>query len=93
MTDTCVKHGYHLNLGRCYYCEQEQKRTEFVDSQKSKAGRISTYNIDHRRSLMIGYMQTKIEERDWHAVADAAMDLREIEVEARMTKKFEQREG
>ena len=28
---------------------------------------------------MIEYMQMKMEQRDWHAVADAAMDLRDIE--------------
>jgi len=28
---------------------------------------------------MISYMKLKIEQRDWHAVADAAMDIREME--------------
>lgn len=39
--------------------------------------------IQERMDFMIKYMQVKIEERDWHGVADAAMDLREMEVEAK----------
>jgi hypothetical protein len=31
------------------------------------------------RASLIGYMKVKIGASDWHAVADAAMDLREIE--------------
>lgn len=34
-----------------------------------------------RRSLMIRYLELKVAEADWHGVADAAMDLRELEVE------------
>lgn len=28
--------------------------------------------------ILIAYMQMKIKHKDWHAVADAAMDLREL---------------
>lgn len=31
------------------------------------------------RDILIAYMQMKIRHSDWHAVADAAMDLRELE--------------
>lgn len=31
------------------------------------------------RELLIEYMQLKISEEDWHGVADAAMDLREMD--------------
>lgn len=34
-----------------------------------------------RKEFMITYLKLKVEEQDWHGVADAAMDLREIEVE------------
>lgn len=34
-----------------------------------------------RKAIMIAYLQLKVEEADWHGVADAAMDLRELEVE------------
>jgi len=35
--------------------------------------------------VMIAYMQLKIRQRDWHGVADAANDIREME--ARMKEK------
>lgn len=34
-----------------------------------------------RRVTMIEYLLLKVKERDWHGVADAAMDLRDIESE------------
>lgn len=33
-----------------------------------------------KRAKMIAHLNLKVEEGDWHGVADAAMDLREIEV-------------
>ena len=36
---------------------------------------------EQRKNFMITYLKLKVEEQDWHGVADAAMDLREIEVE------------
>lgn len=33
---------------------------------------------------MISYLLMKVESRDWHAVADAAMDLRELELEKKL---------
>jgi len=36
--------------------------------------------LKDRRALLINYLKMKIEESDWHGVADAAMDLRELEV-------------
>lgn len=36
---------------------------------------------DEQRETYLRYMQMKIEQRDWHGVADCAMDLRELEVE------------
>lgn len=37
--------------------------------------------LNEKMELMIKYMHLKISERDWHGVADCAMDLREMEVE------------
>lgn len=36
-------------------------------------------NSIKRRERMIKYLELKVEEQDWHGVADAAMDLREID--------------
>jgi hypothetical protein len=89
--NTCDKHGYGIpHGGTCYYCSKEHREATTV-SVPQKGGTI--LNTDHRRRVMIGYLQSKVEDGDWHAVADAAMDLREIEVEARLAQKFEQREG
>jgi hypothetical protein len=37
---------------------------------------------------MITYLLSKVEVADWHGVADAAMDLREIEVQIRILKEL-----
>lgn len=42
-------------------------------------------SLDARLTLMVQYLLLKVQERDWHGVADAAMDLRELEVEKRYT--------
>ena len=34
-----------------------------------------------QRRVMLEYLQLMIARRDWHGVADAAMDLREMEAE------------
>ena len=39
------------------------------------------YTIRQRFEIYQMYLQMKIFERDWHGVADAAMDLREIEAQ------------
>ncbi len=35
--------------------------------------------MDENISSMVDYMNMKIQVEDWHAVADAAMDIREFE--------------
>lgn len=39
-------------------------------------------HAEHRRRL-IEYLEAKVAIADWHAVADAAMDLRELDAEKR----------
>jgi len=39
-----------------------------------------------RKQVFIEYLRTKIQQQDWHGVADIAMDLRELEVEIRIEK-------
>lgn len=33
---------------------------------------------------LVSYMRTKIDQADWHAVADAAMDIRELEAKIKV---------
>jgi hypothetical protein len=35
--------------------------------------------MNKNRDTLIAYLQMKVGEEDWHGVADAAMDLRELE--------------
>lgn len=41
----------------------------------------STYNFEHKRQALIAYMRVKMDEGDWHGVADAANDLRVLEAQ------------
>lgn len=40
--------------------------------------------LKDRKQGMISYLLLKVNEGDWHGVADAAMDLRELETELRV---------
>jgi hypothetical protein len=40
---------------------------------------IGKQQLLERIGGMVQYLLLKVEERDWHGVADAAMDLREME--------------
>ncbi len=46
--------------------------------------------LEIKRAQLHGYIRMKLEEHDYHAVADAAMDLRELEVELRILAMIEQ---
>ena len=48
--------------------------------------------LKSRREIMRGYLSLKIEESDWHGVADAAMDLRDIESELKAFRAVEKGE-
>jgi hypothetical protein len=41
-----------------------------------------------RKKVYLEYLRMKISEKDWHGVADCAMDLRELEVEIRMKDRY-----
>jgi hypothetical protein len=42
-----------------------------------------THNVlSHKRATLIAYLQEKTKEGDWHAVSDAANDLRVLEADA-----------
>jgi len=38
-------------------------------------------NYETQRSVLIEYLQVMVARGDWHGVADAAMDIRELEAE------------
>lgn len=43
-----------------------------------------THKLKHQRDSLINYLESKISAQDWHAVADAAMDLREIDAQLKL---------
>ena len=44
--------------------------------------------LKQEKDVMVNYLRSKINSEDWHAVADAAMDLREIEAKIVIEKKY-----
>lgn len=51
------------------------------------------YQLQEEKEQLIGYMKSKIKSEDWHAVSDAANDLREIEVELKLLNDKERSHG
>lgn len=47
---------------------------EFVTELDKELDKLTAHRIQ-----LIVYLQFKVEQRDWHGVADAAMDIREVE--------------
>lgn len=46
-------------------------------------------NYNYAIDTLVTYMRSKIAIRDWHAVADAAMDIRELEAKIEVCKALE----
>lgn len=42
---------------------------------------ITLIELEKEKEKMINYLNLKVVKRDWHGVADAAMDLREIDAQ------------
>lgn len=49
--------------------------------------------LQERKKAMNEYIQVKISERDWHGVADASMDLRDLELEDLFMQRINVREN
>ena len=47
--------------------------------QNKTENAVLNYRFRERREILINYMLIKIDEGDWHAVSDAANDLRVLE--------------
>jgi hypothetical protein len=41
-----------------------------------------------QKETLVAYLRMKTDEQDWHGVADAAMDLRELEIKLQMESKL-----
>ena len=52
----------------------EVEELELITELNKELDKLTAHRIQ-----LIGYLQLKVEQRDWHGVADAAMDIREVE--------------
>jgi len=43
------------------------------------------------KTRMIDYLKLKVEQSDWHGVADAAMDIREIDAKIALIQEYEEK--
>lgn len=50
--------------------------------------RITDDTLKKRRAITISDLLIKAENEDWHGVADAAMDLREIDAQIEVKKQY-----
>jgi hypothetical protein len=50
-----------------------------VGQTSKKEFKIMIQELEKQIQQLIQYMNVKISQRDWHGVADAAMDIRELE--------------
>lgn len=44
--------------------------------------------LEEQIEIMIQYLRLKLQNRDWHGVADAAMDIRELEAKLSLQKQI-----
>lgn len=44
--------------------------------------------LKEQRAILIDYLNLKLAQEDWHGCADAAMDLRDLDVELNLRKQF-----
>lgn len=47
----------------------------------NKSIKFNIDRLENKKSKMVDYLTMKVQEEDWHGVADAAMDIRDIESE------------
>lgn len=48
--------------------------------------------LEKRKVAMVQYLLLKADEEDWHGVADAAMDIREIEAQLNLLGKLNEQD-
>lgn len=52
---------------------------------------IRPLELESQVQDLVKYSQLKIKQRDWHAVADAMMDIRELEAKIELLNQLEQK--
>ena len=49
-------------------------------------------SLSNQKIGMVDYLRLKLAQEDWHGVADAAMDIREIEAKLQLLKEMQGKE-
>jgi len=60
-----------------------------IGQQRQLARMSEKLKLAEHRLSMVSYLTVKTKAEDWHAVADAASDLREIDVQLRLLERLE----
>lgn len=70
----CPSHGEYesTNMHECPACQE----SEYLKQKNITTNAIKS---DLRKQTLIDYLRMKTDEHDWHAVSDAANDLRVLE--------------
>lgn len=48
---------------------------------------MKVFDLIREREILIAYLESKMKTQDWHGVADAAMDLREVDARIEVFKR------
>ncbi len=57
----------------------EVNRLYAIEADRSKKANDQLVTLACQKDKLVEYMKMKIDKEDWHGVADAAMDVRELE--------------
>ena len=89
--------GYDWNVAKKEWIppwDPHPKQEAFMEAKQVGAPLVGTrpsnLGLRLRRANFIQYLYDKVSASDWHAVSDAANDLRELDVEIRMTEEHGQ---
>lgn len=84
MSVSCPDHEL-VRREECGWCQIAAKIDRAKEANEERKRPIPGV-LWERRRVLIAYAQSRLEVQDWHAVSDAANDLRELDVEIRLTK-------
>lgn len=82
-SDGCDNTGsWRAQLGR-WVCNRCYGPGDAYPSDRQVLEHYMSSDVFTERQVLIQYLRVKTNTEDWHAVADAAMDLRELDAKAK----------
>ena len=73
-----------MNTGPTQMQNVQQASQTFVGEMHGVVRPDPRIALNGQHETLMRYLRVKVEAHDWHAVADAAMDLREVEAKLSM---------